>query len=209
MHLEFLVEEASLAVTLEYILPKILANFITFKIHDFRGKQELLRKLPDRLRGYKPWLPNDWKIVVLIDEDRQDCKILKQQLEDIAMEAGFFTKTNRKIDQDFQVLNRIVIEELESWFFGDINAICQAYPKISRYLNQKKSFREPDKMEGGTWEALERVLKQAGYHQGGLEKFKAAKAISPYLNPLVNKSNSFQVFYLSLLEMTKVSSNLG
>lgn len=203
MHLEFLVEEASLSITLEYILPKILPNTVTFKTHDFRGKDELIRKLPNRLKGYKAWLPDDWKIVILIDEDRQDCKILKQKLEEIAINAGFITKTSRNIDQDFQVLNRIVIEELEAWFFGDINAICQAYPKISPHLTKKKSFREPDKIQGGTWEALEKVLKQAGYHQGGLEKFKAAKAISPYMNPSINKSYSFQIFYQSLLEMTK------
>jgi len=204
VHLEFLVEEASLSITLEYILPKILPNTITFKTHDFRGKDELIRKLPNRLKGYKAWLPDDWKIVILIDEDRQDCKILKQKLEEIAINTGFITKTSRNIDQDFQVLNRIVIEELEAWFFGDINAICQAYPKISPHLTKKKSFREPDKILRGTWEALEKVLKQAGYHQGGLEKFKAAKAISPYMNPPINKSYSFQIFYQSLLEMTKI-----
>ncbi len=201
MHIEFLVEEASLTITLEHILKKILSKSITFKIHDFRGKYQLLKKLPYRLQGYKQWIPDDWKIVILIDEDREDCLGLKKKLENIAQQVGFITKTSQKQGQDFQVLNRIIIEELEAWFFGDINALCQAYPKISPNLGNKKAYREPDKIQGGTWEALERVLKQAGYNQGGLEKYKAASNIAPYLNPQANKSQSFQVFYQGLLTM--------
>lgn len=203
MHLEFLVEEVSLKEALNNILPKILTPEIDFQIHDFRGKQNLLKKLPDRLKAYKQWLPNDGKIVVLIDEDRENCHQLKHKLESIAEQAGFMTKTSQKTNQDFQVLNRIIIEELEAWFFGDINAICQAYPKISPNLAKKKSYRNPDSIKGGTWEALERVLNRAGYHQGGLEKLKAAKEISLYLNPVINKSKSFQVFYQGLLEIIK------
>lgn len=203
MHLEFLAEEASLKIALENILPKILPSEITFKIHDFRGKENLLKNLPNRLKGYKAWIPNDWKIVVLIDEDREDCHQLKQRLEDIAKQAGFVTKTSRKENQDFQVLNRIIVEELEAWFFGDIKALRQAYPKISPHLTKKEPYRNPDKIKAGTWEALERVLKKAGYHKGGLEKFKAARAISPYMNPSLNESKSFQVFYQGLSEIIK------
>ncbi len=203
MHLEILAEEASLGETLEHLLPKMLPPEITFKIHNFRGKENLLKNLPSRLKGYKAWLPQDYKIVVLIDEDRQDCHQLKQQLETMAKSAGFITKTARENDQNFQVLNRIIIEELEAWFFGDITAICQAYPKVSANLNQQKQYRNPDTIKGGTWEALERVLQQAGYYQGGLEKFKLAREISPYMNPLVNQSPSFQIFYQGLLEIIK------
>lgn len=140
MQLEFLVEEASLGETLNHLLPKILPQEINFQIRDFRGKQDLLKKLPSRLKGYQKWLPNNWKIVVLIDEDREDCHQLKQKLENIAQEAGFITKSSRKPNQNFQVLNRIIIEELEAWFFGDINAICQAYPRVSSNLAKQKSY---------------------------------------------------------------------
>ena len=140
----------------------------------------------------------DCKIVILIDEDREDCQLLKQQLETIAKKAGLITKTSRLKNQKFQLLNRIIIEELEAWFFGDVNAIRQAYPNVSPNLANQKPYRNPDKIKGGTWEALERVLKKAGYHQGGLEKYFAATEISPHMNPDINQSKSFQVFYQGL-----------
>jgi hypothetical protein len=203
LHLVFFVEEPSLESALTQLLPKILSNVtnVTFNIHRYEGKPDLLAKLPDRLKGYQAWLPPDWKIVVLIDEDREDCLKLKKQLEDMAISAGLITKSSCQKDKSFQVLNRIVVEELEAWFFGDVEAICQAYPKVSPHLAKQKGYRDPDAIKGGTWEALERVLKKAGYHLGGLDKPKASSEISQYMNPESNRSKSFQVFYQGLLEI--------
>ena len=201
LHLEFLVEEASLESALTQLLPKILPSTVSSKIHAFRGKPDLLAKLPDRLKGYQAWLPPDLKIVVLIDEAREDCLNLKKQLEDMAISAGLIPKSSCQKDKSFQVLNRIVVEELEAWFFGDVQAIRQAYPKVSAHLANQQPYRDPDAIKGGTWEALERVLKKAGYHPGGLEKYKASSEISQYMNPESNRSKSFQVFYQGLLEI--------
>lgn len=201
MHLEFLVEEFSAKECLEQILPKILSQKITYKIHDFRGKSDLIKKLPDRLAGYKTWIPEDYKIIILVDRDDESCQNLKSKLEKIAIKKGFITKSISKNQKAFQVLNRIAIEELEAWFFGDVKAMVSAYPKVSPNLGQKAKFRNPDQINGGTWEALEQVLQRAGYHQGGLEKVKAAREISKFMNPQNNRSPSFQVFYQGLLEM--------
>ena len=201
LHLEFLVEEASLESALTQLLPKILPSTVSSKIHAFRGKPDLLAKVPNRLKGYQAWLPPDWKIVILIDEDREDCVKLKKQLEDIAILAGLITKSSCQKNKSFQVLNRIVIEELEAWFFGDVQAIRQAYPKVSANLANQQPYRDPDAIKGGTWEALERVLKKAGYHLGGLQKQKASSDISQYMNPESNRSKSFQVFDQGLLEI--------
>jgi hypothetical protein len=201
LHLEFLVEEASLESALTLILPKILPSTVTYKIHAFRGKTDLLAKLPNRLKGYQAWLPPDGKIVVLIDKDRENCLELKQKLEIMAISSGLITKSSSQKDKSFQVLNRIVVEELEAWFFGDVEAICQAYPKVSPHLAKQKQYRDPDAIKGGTSEALERVLQKAGYHLGGLEKKKASSEISQYMNPESNRSTSFKVFYKALLEI--------
>ncbi len=56
MHLEFLVEEASAEAALNNIIPKILGEDISFLIHPYQGKDDLLDKLPKRLRGYKKWI---------------------------------------------------------------------------------------------------------------------------------------------------------
>jgi len=201
LHLDFLVEEASLESALTQLLPKILPSTVSSKIHAFRGKPDLLAKLPDRLKGYQAWLPPDWKIVILIDKDREDCLELKEKLEIMAISSGLITKSSCQKDKSFQVLNRIVVEELEAWFFGDVQAIRQAYPKVSANLANQQPYRDPDAIKGGTAEALERVLKKAGYHPGGLEKNKASSEISQYMNPESNRSKSFQVFYQGLLEI--------
>ena len=74
MQIEFLLEEPSAEVALEIILPKILpARYLFHLFHVFEGKQDLLKKLPVRLKGYKPWIPDDWRIIVLIDRDQDDC----------------------------------------------------------------------------------------------------------------------------------------
>jgi hypothetical protein len=195
------VEEASLESALTQLLPKILPSTVSSKIHAFRGKPDLLAKLPDRLKGYQAWLPPDWKIVILIDQDLEDCLELKEKLEIMAISSGLITKSSCQKDKSFQVLNRIVVEELEAWFFGDVQAIRQAYPKVSANLANQQPYRDPDAIKGGTWEALERVLKKAGYHPGGLEKYKASSEISQYMNPESNRSKSFQVFYQGLLEI--------
>ena len=207
MHIEFLVEEQSAEAALRNLVPKILGPDVEFRVIRFQCKQDLLSNLPGRLKGYSKWIPADWRIVVLVDEDRQDCLELKAKLERAAKDAGLATRTTAKGGSLFQVLNRISIEELEAWFFGDVEAIHQAYPRISSSLGAKAKFRDPDAIEGGTWEALERELQRKGYFHGGLAKIEAAKAISAHMDPDQNRSKSFQVFRDGLQEMVRFSRN--
>jgi len=206
LHVEFLVEELSMNEALQNLLPKILGETITFDIHPYQGKFDLISKLPERLRAYKSWLPPEHKIVVLVDEDREDCKLLKEKLETIAIDAGFSTKKSVSPGRQFQVLTRIAIEELEAWFFGDVQALNKAYPGVSPNLGNQAKYRDPDAITGGTWEALEKVLQRAGYHKGGLEKIKAAREISLHMNLSNNRSKSFQTFYDGLLKIILLSS---
>lgn len=204
MHIEFLVEELSTQEAFQNFLPKILGDEITFDIHSFKGKTDLLSKLPKRLKGYKAWIPEDYRIVVVVDKDKDDCRLLKSKLETIAIDAGFVTKSSAT-DSQFKVLNRIVIEELEAWFFGDIKALTTAYPKIPISIGTQARYRDPDAITGGTWEALEQVMQKAGYYPAGLEKIKVARDISQYMTPSNNRSKSFQIFYEGLLKIIGVS----
>ncbi|MFC1960780.1 DUF4276 family protein, partial [Chloroflexota bacterium] len=171
MYIEFFVEEESMEIALEILLPKIIGD-VDFAIRTFDGKYDLLRELPRRLRGYQ-WKKthDDWCIVVLIDEERQDCHELKQRLETIAHDAGYATRTTNP--DTFHVINRIVIEELEAWFFGDVAALHAAYPRVDLKLGGKAPYRYPDTIKGGTKKALALVLKRD--HPGGLEKKRAAR----------------------------------
>ena len=192
MHLELLVEESSAEAALHALIPKI-APGVTFAVRVFKGKPDLLRKLSDRLRGYAEWLPQDFGIVVLTDEDRRDCRKLKGQLEEAAWAAGMGTKSRSRSNR-FQVLNRIAVEELEAWFFGDPDAVRAAYPRVPDGFEHKAAYRNPDGIAGGTAEALERLLQRAGYYRGGLQKIDTARAISRHMDPERNTSHSFCVF---------------
>jgi len=158
------------------------------------------------MRGYAKWLPDDWSIVVLVDEDRSDCDALKGRMEEAADAARLVTRTkagSSNCHARFQVLNRIAIEELEAWFFGDVHAINQAYPRVPKTLGFRSRYKDPDSIKGGTWESLERELKKSGYFSGGLRKIEAAKTISAFIEPERNNSKSFQVFREGLREMVR------
>lgn len=200
MHIEFLVEEPSTEAALHNIVPKILGDKISFNVHPHQGKPDLLAKLPERLRGYRAWLPQDWRIVVIVDRDADDCHKLKTSLKMAALDVGLVTKSAATSGGRFEVINRLAIEELEAWFFGDVDALHAAYPRVSPNLDNKRRYRDPDAITG-TWEALERELQRAGYHRAGLAKIAAAKVISAYMNPEHNRSSSFQVFRQGLLEL--------
>jgi hypothetical protein len=163
-----------------------------FAVRPFRGKPDLLKNLPARLKGYKHQ-PN-FRVVVLVDRDDENCQKLKDKLEEIAGDVGLITKVTAPLGKPFQVLNRIAIEELEAWFFGDVEALVRAYPGVPTSLANKAKYRDPDAITGGTAEALEKVLQRAGYHLGRLEKVKAAREISCHMSPDLNRSRSFQVF---------------
>ena len=92
-HFEILVEEQSMEVFLARILPKIIHEKATFTIHPHQGKPDLLKKLQSRLHAYAAWLPENSRIVVVVDCDSEDCKLLKENLEKAAKAAGLATRT--------------------------------------------------------------------------------------------------------------------
>lgn len=198
VHVEFLVEEPSAEAAFGNLVPKILGPGFSFRVYPHQGKHDLLKKLPYRLRGYRHWLPENWGIAVLIDGDGKDCIAQKAALESTARQAGFLTRASAQGGR-FQVLNRLAIEELEAWFLGDVEALREAYPGIPSSLGQRAGYRDPDDIQGGTWEALERELRRAGHHLEGLAKIKAAREISARMEPARNRSRSFQAFRQGLL----------
>lgn len=190
--LEVLVEEPSAKQALDILVPAIVPD-VECAVRGFRGKSTLLKELPNRLAGYATrarWEP--LKIAVLVDSDDDDCRELKARLNCQARVAGL--TTSECSSHSFQVLNRIVVTELESWFFGDIPALRRAYPKVPHSLGAKSKYRDPDSIKGGTWEALERVLQDHGYHRSGLRKLECARLVAPAMDVEANKSRSFQVF---------------
>ena len=200
-HIEFLVEERSMEAFLTPLLRRCLPAGCTFQIHAHQGKQALLRKLENRLKGYASFLPQDHRIVVVVDMDKDECDQLKSRLEEACTPAELQSKQAAGSPQ-WQVATRIAIEELEAWYFGDWQAVCRAFPRVSKTIPKGKRYRKPDAIQGGTWEAFERVLKQAGYCKQGLPKVQTATAMGQHMEPAENRSPSFQVFWQAVTEAT-------
>jgi len=78
---------------LRALLPRLLPQDLSFEIHVFQGKADLLGKLEARLRAYARMLPADWRLLVVVDRDHDDCRALKQRLEEVAGRAGLLTRT--------------------------------------------------------------------------------------------------------------------
>lgn len=199
-HLELIVEELSMEAFLSALLPRVLPQNVTFQVHSFQGKTDLLAKLPARLRGYSHWLPDDWRIYVLLDRDDDDCEALKQLLIQQAAAAGLSPLSLRTAPPSSKgnFVARIAVEELEAWYFGEWDAVTEVYPRVAATIPSRQGFRDSDAIAGGTWEAFERVLRQYGYFRAGLSKIDAARNIGACVVPDRSRSRSFQEFWKSL-----------
>lgn len=198
-HLVLLVEEPSMEAFLRALLPRLLPQDRTYEVHPFQGKSDLVGKLESRLRGYASWLPEDWRILVVVDRDDEDCRDLKHKLEDIALRVGLRSRSRASASQ-WQIVSRIAIEELEAWYFGDWTAVRAAYPRISPTVINRQGFRDSDAVAGGTWEAFERIMQRNGYFKGGLQKIVAARTIGQHIDPQRSRSASFTTFWAAIAE---------
>ncbi|GMU46205.1 MAG: hypothetical protein AMXMBFR26_09870 [Porticoccaceae bacterium] len=194
MRIEFLVEEQSAEEALKHLLPRLIGPRAQWKLINLGSKYKLVHALPQRLAAYRQRIDQgeDLRVVVLVDRDNDDCTVLKRQLETMAQQAALATKSAPTHDGQFFVVNRIVIEELESWFIGDPIALRQAFSSLPKIDSSKGIFRNPD--NGGSWEALHRFLKKHGIYKSSYPKIDAARRIAPTLNIQTNRSHSFRVF---------------
>ncbi|GMU44494.1 MAG: hypothetical protein AMXMBFR26_22870 [Porticoccaceae bacterium] len=194
MRVEFLVEEQSAEETLKHLLPRLIGQRAQWKLINLGSKYKLLKALPQRLAAYRQRITQgeDLRVVVLVDRDDDDCAVLKRQLEETARHAALSTKSAPATDGRFFVVNRILIEDLESWFIGDPNALRKAFTGLPHIDASKGIFRNPD--NGGSWEALHRFLKRHGIYKSSYPKIDAARRIAPGLDIRANRSRSFQMF---------------
>jgi hypothetical protein len=192
--LEILVEEQSAEEALRRLLPKITKDRGRANVLNLGSKYKLLKSLPSRLAAYRQRIERgeQLRIVVLVDRDDDNCENLKGNLEKMARDVALPTKTSPDATGCFRVLNRIVIEELESWFIGDPAALQKAFGGLPRIDASSGIFRNPD--NGGSWEALHRFLKKHGIYKSSFPKIEAARRIAPHMDITANRSKSFQAF---------------
>lgn len=215
MHFEILVEDQSGKKALDILIPKLISDEHTFKVHSYKGighipkklvgnvdasKRILLTQLPRLLRGYGKAFANypaDYPAAVILvcDLDDKCLKAFREELNTI------LNACNPKPVTRFC----IAIEEGEAWFLGDIPAIKTAYPKakddvLNGYVNDSIC---------GTWEKLADVvfpggataLSNNGWVAIGTEKSVWAEKITPHMDVDNNASPSFGYFRNKLLEL--------
>lgn len=182
--LVFFLEEPSAKEMLKALLPRILSDRVDVRYVVFPGKQALEKELPRKLRG---WQKPDPLFVVLRDQDREDCRAVKERLAAICRKAG-----------KPQTLVRIACRELESFYLGDLAAVEQGLGlKGLRGLQDKQKFRNPDQLHNAANEL--RDLTEKSY-----QKKAGSRAIAPYLDLDNNRSPSFQALITGIRRLVGV-----
>ena len=185
IHLVFMLEELSAKYFLEKLLPQIIPSCVTFQCIPHRGKSDLQRSIPIKL---KSWLaPNNY-FIILHDQDSHDCVALKKKLRHLCSKSKQHTP-----------LIRIVCRELEAWYCGDLDAVHSAFPAFNaNKYKSKAKFRNPDGITQPS-KTLKKIIK-------GFSKGQAARTVPTYMNISSNTSTSFNHFVTgvdNLLKMAK------
>jgi hypothetical protein len=171
--LVFLLEERSMKVLLDGILPRLFPG-IQFLCIPHEGKQDLEKSIPRKLRA---WKEPGVRFVVVRDNDNVDCISLKESLLELCKDAG---RTDSLV--------RIACQELEAWYFGEPQSLAAAYnrPELAQIGNRAR-YREPDSMHKPS-EELSKLIPE-------FQKVSGARRMSEFLQCANNSSPSFQVFY--------------
>jgi len=205
-HIEICVEDQSGKLLLEAILPKILREDVSYRVHGYRGighvpkglkttddaqKRLFLDNLPKLIRGcaVTPYIS---MLMLILDNDTRNCGQFLAELKSI----------HSAVAPAANVIFRLAIEEGEAWLLGDKDAVLAAYPKA------KQSVLDSYVQDAicGTWEVLADAIEPAGsagliaegWPAPGVAKCKWATAIGEKMEPARNVSPSFQKFLKAL-----------
>lgn len=172
----FLLEEPSMRVLLDELLPRLFPGWVDgqhFQCIPHEGKSDLDRSIPRKLASWR--IPGD-RFVIVRDNDNADCIHLKARLRSLCERSG-----------RSETLIRLVCQELESWYLGDLAVLAAAFhlPKLDTPANRKR-FAHPD-----DWQKPSLEVKRLAptFH-----KISGARAAARYLRPENNRSKSLQVF---------------
>lgn len=173
IRLEILLEEPSMENFFKIILPKVLPEGYELDVncflHAHQGKTDLQKSLSTKVKAYQ-YFPQKVQLVVVHDQDSNDCKVLKQGLIDSIRAEN--------VDQSYLV--RIACRELENWYLGDMQAIEAVYPSFKAVKHQNRAkYRNPDNVFGAF--ELKQMIDQ-------FSKGYASKNIPLHMN--INKNNS-------------------
>jgi hypothetical protein len=184
-YFEVLVEGASDVPVVRQLLTRRfnLVEGENFRIHPHKGRgklptnllahpdpkhQTLLHQLPAKLRGFS-YIGDEGCVLVVVDADDDSPVELLTSLSNML---------DRLPTKPPRVMFRLAVEETESWFLADEDAIRSAFPRARL---QRLRNLEPDQIVGA-WDVLADALKVKRSEVTGADKFQWAEAIAPYLD---------------------------
>jgi len=172
----FLLEEYSIKVLLDGLIPRLFPD-LPFLCVPHEGKHDLEKSIPRKL---KSWREPGVRFVVVRDNDGGDCMALKEKLEALCREG---------CREDSIV--RIACQEIEAWYFGDPEALAEAFGRDDlRCLCSKKRYRDPDAIiQPG--KAIEELVPE-------FQKVSGARRMVSLLSRERNRSRSFHVLLESI-----------
>ncbi|MDR2128089.1 MAG: DUF4276 family protein [Burkholderiaceae bacterium] len=173
----FLLEELSMKTLLDNLLPRLFPGWEEqkhFLCVAHQGKSDLDKSIPRKLKAWRS--PQEQVIFVIVrDNDGADCIKQKQELRDKCLQAG-------RPD----TLIRLVCQELESWYLGDLDALDKAFDAKVNIPKNRKRFANPDAWQKPSRE-VERLVPC-------FQKQSGARKLAEHLDAQHNRSHSFQVF---------------
>lgn len=184
-YFEVLVEGGSDVPTMRELFTRKfgLEEKVHFRIHPHKGRgrlpnnilaepdpkhQTLLDQLPAKLRGFS-YLGDEACVVVLVDADDTPSD---QLLGDL---SAMLQRLPRKPKN---VVFRLAVEETESWFIADTQAVLRAYPRAKV---QRLRGIQPDAIVGA-WEVLADAIGAKRADVTGADKYAWAEKIAPHLD---------------------------
>jgi hypothetical protein len=175
-HIVFLLEERSMKVLLDGLIPRLFPN-LPFLCIPHEGKQDLEQSIPRKLRA---WRTPGVHFVVVHDNDSDDCLVLKQRLVDLCT-AGHRDDT----------LVRIACQELEAWYLAEPDALASAFGNENlRRIGAKALYRDSDAIVRPSFE-LEKLVPE-------FQKVSGARRMAPHMTRERNRSRSFRTFISGL-----------
>ena len=185
--LVFFLEERSAKEMLSGVLPQFLPVHIETRFVVFNGKQDLKKRLLNRLRG---WQNSEARFVVMCDQDSGDCAVIKQGLIQTCIAAG---------KPACHYLVRIACRELESFYLGDLAAVETAAIGASNIARRqrKEKFRNPDRL-GTPSQELKSIAPD-------YEKVSGSRTIGPLMDIENNCSHSFNTLIDGVRRLVEIN----
>ncbi|GGD10122.1 DUF4276 family protein [Aquisalinus flavus] len=183
-----LTEEPSIKEVILKIWGKVPdSSEVSLKCIVHEGASDLERSIPRKLKG---WQNPHARFLILRDNDTADCMVRKNKI--LALCEAANKHEHCKV--------RIVCQELESWFLGDLKAVEDANlaDKAISHKQRHMPYREPDTIQSPI-PKLDALLKKEIIVSN--QKITIARTIAPHIDVERNLSPSFQNTFSALCRL--------